>query len=567
MAREIGTKLTLTGEKEFNQQMKAINNGLKTTRSDLAALSSSFDENGASIQDLASKQKLLQSSVDQHKAKVAALTNQYEAAAAAYGENSAMAQKYKQQLNQATVALNKETAALEKNADAMKEKLTAGLKAVASGAANVFGGIGKGAGVAAGSVAKGVGAITAASAAGVAAIGAGGVIALTTMAGMAREAAEAARAAQEAGETLTDTQQQWLAYSNQLDALDASVANAKGALAGVLLPLLGDLSTEGAAFLNDFTRDMNAAAGDTGKQTKVLSDYIVKGATLIKEKLPEYISAGKELFAGIGEGLSESGPELLDMGLDLVMDLLDGIIGYAPELANAGIQLIQKLTEGLISQGPDVLASAVQMVAQITSGLAQAAPSLIPAAVQLVMQLITALVENAPLLLEAGLELILAIVSGLIAGLGDIAKSADSIIDTFVAQMASSDYKILQLGANVVQKIRDGISSAWNSLVTWFNTLWDSLFADRNVNVNVNKSTTTDGSHAGGLDYVPFDGYIAELHRGEAVLTAAEAARYRNGQTGQGVKQFNLTIHTQSLSKADLDMLVEYMNRKLGGDL
>ena len=31
-----------------------------------------------------------------------------------------------------------------------------------------------------------------------------------------------------------------------------------------------------------------------------------------------------------------------------------------------------------------------------------------------------------------------------------------------------------------------------------------------------------DGSNANGLDYVPFDGYISELHRGEAVLTAQE---------------------------------------------
>ena len=38
-----------------------------------------------------------------------------------------------------------------------------------------------------------------------------------------------------------------------------------------------------------------------------------------------------------------------------------------------------------------------------------------------------------------------------------------------------------------------------------------------------------DGSHAGGLDYVPFDGYLAQLHRGEMVLTAAQAALLRSG--------------------------------------
>lgn len=625
--RTIGTEIVLSGEKAFNDAMKGVNSNLKNLRADMALTSAEFDGNADSMEALTAKQKVLQSSVDQHRAKVDALRAMYEEQVKKYGENSAAADKYRLQLTQATAALVKEEKALEKTGAALKaaeaenksyipvtqrmanavksagdkvDKFAADIKEGAhhvpvlaealdiakvsatglgvamkatgsaiklagTGAKTAIGGIG----TAAGGLAKGVGAITAASAAGVAAIGAGGVIALTTMANMAREAADAAKAANEAGETLTDSQKQWLAYSNQLDTLDASVANAKGALAGVLLPMLGDLSTEGAAFLNDFTRDMNAAAGDTGKQTQVLSDYIVKGATLIKEKLPEYIAAGKELFAGIGEGLSEHSDELLDMGLDLTMDLLDGIISNAPVLASAGISLIQKLTEGMIERGPDVLESAVQMVSQITTGLAQAAPSLIPAAVQLVMQLLTALISNAPLLLEAGLELILGIVAGILNGLGDIGNVADDVIDTFVDRMLSSDSKVLQLGGKVVDWIRDGIANAWDGLVSWFNGIWDRLFSNRNVNVNVNKSGgDVDGSHAGGLDYVPFDGYLARLHRGETVLTASEAAAYRKNKAGgQTVKQFNLTIHTQSLSKEELDMIVAYVNGKLGDDL
>jgi len=38
-----------------------------------------------------------------------------------------------------------------------------------------------------------------------------------------------------------------------------------------------------------------------------------------------------------------------------------------------------------------------------------------------------------------------------------------------------------------------------------------------------------DGSHANGLEYVPFDGYRAELHKGEKVLTRADADLMRNG--------------------------------------
>ena len=41
-----------------------------------------------------------------------------------------------------------------------------------------------------------------------------------------------------------------------------------------------------------------------------------------------------------------------------------------------------------------------------------------------------------------------------------------------------------------------------------------------------------DGSHAGGLKTVPFDGYTAELHAGERVLTAFEAKNYSSQPGG-----------------------------------
>lgn len=595
--RTIGTDIKLTGEKEFNAGMKAMNSNLKTLRTDMAAVSSEFEGNADSMEALTAKQKILQQSVDQHREKVNALRQMYEKQVAAYGENSYGADKYRQALNQATVALNKETVALKKNADALKEasnssnpyvsvfqrmgnamkqsgvdirefgnriKETAKQTPVLAEMVDLASVGAKGLGIAA----KGVGLITAASAAGVAAIGAGGVVALGTMVSMAREAAEAAKAAQEAGETLTESQQQWLAYSNQLDALDASVAGAKSALAGVLLPVLGDLSTEGAAFLNDFTRDMEAAAGDTEKQTKVLSDYIVKGAKLIKAKLPEYIQTGKELLQGLVEGLGgENGDELFDMGIDLVMLLLDGIIEHAPDLAEAGISLIEKLTSSLIEHGPDLVTSAVGMVTQIVTGLAQAAPDLIPMAGQLVVTLIQALISASPTLLQAGMELIYGIVSGLIEGLGDIAGASDDIIDVIKQAFSESAGVFLDIGSDIVAKIKQGISDAWDGVRSWFKNLVSSLTA--NISVNVSGSST-DGSHAGGLDYVPFDGYIAELHKGEMVLTSAEANWYRKGNSiGKGTVQkvFNLTINTQSLSKSDLDMLVSYVNERLGDDL
>lgn len=42
--------------------------------------------------------------------------------------------------------------------------------------------------------------------------------------------------------------------------------------------------------------------------------------------------------------------------------------------------------------------------------------------------------------------------------------------------------------------------------------------------------------HADGLDYVPFDNYVARLHKGEKVLTANEASAYRSGEGNSRVE-------------------------------
>lgn len=541
--RTIGTNVKLTGEKEFNAGMKAMNSNLKTLRTDMAAVSAEFGDNANSMEALTAKQKVLQQSVDQHKAKVDALRQKYEQVKDLYGENSAQADKYKQQLNQATVALHKETEALEKNADALKEVSQEKLKAIASAAKSAFGGMG----TAAAAGAKGIGMVSAASMAAVAGLGVLGTVGLKTMAGFAMEAAEAARTAQEAGEPLTQTQQQWLSFANSLDGLEASSARAKSAMGMILLPALRDLSTEGADLLDSFARDMEAAASSPEQQGKIMADYIVKAAQMLREKIPEYVKLGKELVSGLGDGLRESGPELIDMGADLAFDLLDGIIDNAPAMADAGMMLMQRFIQSLIDRGPDAVASGADMVEQIILGLAQNAPALIPAAGKLILELAMALLLTSPDLLAAGGELVLSIVEGFINMLG-LADDA---------------------GAQVVSHIKNGIAKAWDSLVSWFDGIWNSLF-NRSVDVDVNGSgggSNVDGSHASGLDYVPFDGYLAKLHKGEMVLNSFDADRYRTSKGATTTKICNLTVNVKSLTSEDVDMLIDEINRKFGDDL
>ena len=109
-------------------------------------------------------------------------------------------------------------------------------------------------------------------------------------------------------------------------------------------------------------------------------------------------------------------------------------------------------------------------------------------------------------------------------------ETIPSAFQTMIDIISERISSFISIGKDIVEKIKSGISEAWNGLVGWFNGIWDSLSGNRSVNVNANVSK--NGSHAGGLAYVPFDGYIAELHKGETVLTRREAEDYRKGNSG-----------------------------------
>jgi hypothetical protein len=573
--RTIETNLKLTGEKEFNQQMKALNNGLKTTKSDMAALSAEFDDNANSAKALTAKNKLLQTSVTQHEKKVEALRIQYKAASAALGEDSATTQKYKQQLNQATVALKKETDALEENQKALRKRYLAGLEMLGSGSKKALTGLGnlagataKGTLTVAGGAAKGIGAISAASVAGVAALGVGAVAILTKMASFAKEAADAAKAAKEAGEPLTDDQKKWLAFSEQLDAVEASVQTAKTALGNVLLPALSELAGKGATFLTGFTKDMEMAGDDTKTQGRVIAKYITLLVKDIIAELPEFVELGKELIGGIGDGVSRSGPELFDQIFAMTMDILNFVLDYAPEFAMAAISLVEKMVQALTEDGgPELIQSAVDMVSAIILGLAKAAPDLIPAAVKLVGQLLIALVAAAPDLLLAGLELVYGIIQGIFNSFDDIKNAVVQIIETAKEAFSEKGDEFKKIGSDILDKLKQGLLDGWEAFTKWFSNLWDSLFGDKEVNVDVTGTPNTadvDGSHAGGLRYVPFNDYVARLHQGEMVLTRAEADAYRNNRGPGGQKTVNLYFTATTITEADVNMVVDIVNRKLG---
>ena len=90
----------------------------------------------------------------------------------------------------------------------------------------------------------------------------------------------------------------------------------------------------------------------------------------------------------------------------------------------------------------------------------------------------------------------------------------------------------IQTAINWLKDLNDRISNSkeWKEFTTGEHTPSSDYQALLN-------SYKIDGSHAAGLYRVPYDGYVAELHRGERVLTSGEADTYnaleRYGGTGR----------------------------------
>lgn len=132
-------------------------------------------------------------------------------------------------------------------------------------------------------------------------------------------------------------------------------------------------------------------------------------------------------------------------------------------------------------------------------------------------------------------------------------ETAEANIDSYLAGLEAQAGPLYdsmkEMGQNILAALQSGINSG---------TLTLPGVSGGGFNV--------DGSHKTGLDYVPYDDYIAVLHKGEMVLPADDAADYRSGgRTGGASTTVNL--YPQTVDEATIDYIYNRFSARMGAEI
>ena len=536
--RQITTEISIKNEAEFRKQMKAVNNSLSGMKSEMAKVSAEFDGQANSADALRKKQAILQQQYDQQKEKVQALARMLESAKSAYDENSDVVLSYQRQLNTATVELIKFDREL-KNTDKYLDEAAQSADGTAS-SIDEFGKTVKDAGDE----------------------GSDGMGQLKEAFGQLGEAAKSG-----------DINGVVAALGSMKGVLvgGAAVAGAKALADGIInitestkeyRTILGTLevSSKQAGYTQEQTTEIykkfQAVLGDTQKAATATANLQALG--LSQENLRIIMEQAIGAWATYGDSipidsLSESINETVQVGkvTGVFADALnwagtsedefnERLAACADTTERANLVLQQLSEQGLQATGQawvennqDIIAANTAQEA-MNESMAQLGEALQPAS-SFLLEYGAALVDVA----ADGVNALSSLVEWFDNLFNAQQKATQASFEAINSQYNLADYQangLVNAGGVIdyaaAKRMQDagtfkraaGVSKS-DALQRGWSVSSVSDLLKRRVN----------GSHADGLDYVPFDGYVAELHQGEAVLTSGEASFLRSamaaGQT------------------------------------
>lgn len=486
--RTIATRLTLEGEKEYKKELGKVNQEIGLLSDKMKRADAEFRGQASSIEALTTKNDLLREAQQKQIDKIAKLQTAIEDCGEAYGENDEAVMRFKRQLEKAEtdlIDLNDELSSNERYLDEARTSADKCAKSIdeygkqvkdAAKATDDFNGAGGGKG--------GIGNL----------IGQLGSLKKMLVGGAV---VAGLKATSDAIIGIVDETEEYRKIMGTLEASSQAAGYTAEQTAEsyeYLYGVLGDTQTAATTVAN--LQAIGLAQGELRDMIdSVIGAWATYGDSIpidgLAEAVNETIQAGKVTgtFADVlnWAGVSE---DEFNAKLAAANDSVERAQIVLNQLANQGLPETAKAWR---DANEDVVAYNESQM-KLDEAMGQLGETLAPVA----------------------------------AGLKDVFAEGVYAAADAVAWLIEK----IQTAINWLKDLNDRISNSkeWKE----FTAAESTPASDYQALLD---SYKIDGSHAEGLYRVPYDGYVAELHRGERVLTSGEADAYnaleRYGGTGR----------------------------------
>lgn len=314
--------------------------------------------------------------------------------------------------------------------------------------------------------------------------------------------------------------------------------------------------------------DENTAAVALAAEQEAKYQEVMGGVTELLQKQQERYEKLRETYASTF-GLFETAPELVHTSTADMISSLQSQEQYWTSFGEnmkraAELGIDDGLLQALASMGTEGAAYLQSILDDMDSLGAGSEESL---------QLLNDLNSNYQAAQEAQAQAAAEASDAIAQSSGEIDEAMRSMADA-VKEMDKTSEMYETAEANIDSYLA-GLEAQAGPLYDTMKEMGQNILAALQSGINSGKLTlpgvsgggfNVDGSHKTGLDYVPYDDYIAVLHKGEMVLPADDAADYRSG--GRTVRApTTVNLYPQTVDEATIDYIYNRFSARMGAEI
>ena len=274
-----------------------------------------------------------------------------------------------------------------------------------------------------------------------------------------------------------------------------------------------------------------------------MKQALADGATGVTEESVAQIKAlsdqaNKELEAKLEQDKNTLKTKFQQVGIEAPQSLIDSLASKSDTVQQTTMNILTNMANGVSIKKGELTTLfkqlGIDVPKSLVTQLAGMKPSVQQQAVQLLMQLQNGEASQRPAVLQQmrdlGIKVDDNVANGIQGNTGKVKTESGKVGSAGHKEMQSKMKKKLKspnVDSSTTTSARTEASSAFSAM--------QSYFAGRSITAKIKATIeaakqSAKGHHANGLDYVPYNGYIAELHKGERVLTKQENVRYNKGE-------------------------------------